>query len=161
MERSGPFKRNSELKRTGFKRKKRKFNHAYKPTKAAVTRASVQAKKDFHEAARDQRVCAVCGRADSFDAHHVIEASYLKREGHVVYVKANALRLCDRFAKNNCHGKHTLGGRRVRMKELTDENIEYAFALLGPGKAENYLRRHYRGDDPRLDQLVEDYGEQL
>lgn len=102
-------------------------------------------------------MCAVCGRVDSWDAHHVIEAQYLKQNGHPLYVKLNSLRVCDRFSKNRCHGKHTNGSRKIRLKELTDENLEYAFALLGP-KAADYLRRHYDGNDPRLTALMEEYG---
>jgi len=159
MERSAPLKRKTEMKRgPGPKRKKRRFNQQsrYRPTKAAITRAVKEAKARFREAAKAQRVCAVCGRTDSFDAHHVIEAQYLKQNGHAVYVEANALRVCDQYAKNNCHGKHTGRSRKIRLKELLEENLIYAVELLGPDKAENYLRRNYQGNDPRLDSILEE-----
>lgn len=105
--------------------------------------------QNFKEAARYQRVCAVCGTGKSWDAHHVVAKSKLKRDGHFIWDTRNALRLCDEYAPKNCHGKHTGGEKKVPLSALTDDNISYAFEVLGP-HAVDYLRRGYAGEDPRL-----------
>lgn len=113
--------------------------------------AQIRNQKAFLQAAKDQRVCAVCGRDDEWEAHHVVEKRWLEDNHKPPYVASNALRLCGRFSKNNCHGKHTARSRKLRLKELTDQNIEYAFALMGAA-AYYYLHRHYDGKDPRVDE---------
>lgn len=150
MKRGPGPKRRKRPKRSGF-------NPEYRPSDAAIKRARRQSAADFKEAAREQRVCAVCGADGPFDAHHVVEAQYLRKNNHPEFVRANALRLCNRYSKNDCHGKHTSGSRKLRLRDLTDENIDYAFAVLGPQKAESYLQRHYRGTDPRLQRALEEY----
>lgn len=101
----------------------------------------------------------MCGRTDDWEAHHVVEAQYLKKNHHAVYIRKNALRVCSRFSKNDCHGKHSRGFRKIKLKELTEDNIDYALALLGPQKGAAYLRRHYAGSDPRLELALEEYAE--
>lgn len=149
MKRSS-LQRKTGLKRTGFKRK------PPRPTDKAIIAARMRQREDFKEEARSQRVCAVCGEVDSFDGHHVVELNWLKANGKPWYMRPNALRLCDRFSKNKCHEKHTNGSRKVKLKELTDDNINYAFAVMGAA-AEVYLHRHYDGKDPRVDELAAAY----
>lgn len=112
-----------------------------------LTRAS------FKDEARFQKVCAVaaedCGDVTGpWHPHHVVY------EQHVVAVDPrlrhdpdNALRITV-----TCHGRHHAGLRRIRTRELRDENIDFAVRLLGAGKAVNYLRRYYddRSPDPRI-----------
>jgi hypothetical protein len=153
MKRGKPLKRKPMKRAKGLPRK-------YQPTKEALTAAQIRARKQFRQAAQDQRVCAVCGRGDSFDAHHVVEKNWLRDNHKPLYVAANSLRLCNRFSKNDCHGKHTRrikNGHKVKLRQLTTENIEYAFAIMGAA-AYDYLRRHYAGSDPRVTALAEEYG---
>jgi hypothetical protein len=157
LRRSGPLKRNKGLKRGKPLRRKR-FHPQYKPTPEAIASAEKRARQEFRLAAMEQRVCAVCGKATPYwDAHHVVERQYLSQNGHPIWVKRNSLRVCDQHSKDDCHGKHTRGTRRIKLRELTDDNIEYAFALLGL-YAYDYLRQHYDGKDPRIERLKEEYG---
>jgi len=87
-----------------------------------------------------QLPCAVCGLAPrySHDAHHVIEAQYLRRNHpDYIYDKRNALPLCRR-----CHGRHTSAFSRVPLSQLTDDNLGFVHELLGE-YAEDYLHRYY------------------
>lgn len=99
------------------------------------------------EAARDQRCCAKCGGAGGFEAHHVIERRFLKANQLPQFVSSNALRLC-----SDCHAAHTNRSQPLELRHLTDENIEYAFTLLGQ-YANSYLRMLYDGEDDRLEEL--------
>lgn len=47
-------------------------------------------------------------------------------------------------------GHHSGGEKAILLERLPDEAIEFAFDLLG-GYAYDYLKRRYRGDDPRLE----------
>lgn len=115
-----------------------------------ITWAEVHARQLFIEAAREQRCCAKCGKAGGFEAHHVIERRYLKANRLPQFVSLNALRLC-----SDCHAMHTCRSEPLELKHLTDENIEYAFTLLGD-KADSYLRSLYSGEDDRLSRAVEE-----
>lgn len=102
---------------------------------------------NFWLAAAGQRVCAKCGKAKGYwDAHHVVEKQALKKLGmeHLVWDPRNARRLCE-----DCHGGQTSKLRKVRLKDLTDDNIAFAFEALGDF-AFDYLQRNYRGEDPRV-----------
>lgn len=124
---------------------------ALRRSRHLTTRTDIEIanQQNFKEAARYQRVCAVCGSGKSWDAHHVVAKSKLKREGLFWWDTRNALRLCDEFSDNDCHGKHTAGEKKVPLSALTDDNISYAFEVLGP-RAVDYLRRTYSGEDARL-----------
>lgn len=98
----------------------------------------------FYLAARYQRICARCNRRGFFEAHHVIEAQFLRRSGLPVYDPRNALRLC-----HACHSRHTNRYDPLPLSCLTDENFEYAFEILGP-RAIGYLEAKYVGEDARL-----------
>lgn len=55
----------------------------------------------------------------------------------------------------NRHLTHHWSPRgNLLLTALRDEHYAYAAALLGSGKAYNLLRRHYDGEDPRLDALL-------
>lgn len=113
-----------------------------------VGRRAMATASAFWEAARDQRVCAVTGKAGEFEAHHVVAKEFLKRLGKDPWDPRNALRLLPRI-----HEQHTNAfdaDHIVRIRQLKDVNIEYAFEVLGAG-AHFYLRRHYAGYDPRIE----------
>lgn len=101
----------------------------------------------FREAARAQRLCAVCGRGGAFHAHHIVDRSLLRREGQDEFDPRNALRLCP-----SCHFNHEFGGPGkvdVALAALSDEAIAFAFEALGAA-ASVFLERHYVGHDPRI-----------
>lgn len=104
----------------------------------------------FAGAAMKQRCCAVCGQGGQFDAHHVVEKQYLKKNKLPLWDERNALRLCTR-----CHHQHTVRSKKVPLGALTQENIDYAVLLLGD-YASDYLTRRYDGQDPRLEKAQAD-----
>lgn len=108
--------------------------------------------ESFRLEARFQRACAVCGATGEFDPHHVVERQELRRRGLLEWDTRNALRLCKILgaAGGNCHSAHTTGARRVRLDQLLDENVDYAFEALG-AFAYFYLRRRYVGEDARVE----------
>ena len=57
----------------------------------------------------------------------------------------DALRVCV-----PCHLRHHSARKRIPLTCLTDDNIRYAFKVLG-ARAFDYLQRRYAGDDPRLE----------
>lgn len=129
----------TELTRTaGLRRLKRK--HLDVGTAAQRAR--------FHDTARAQRVCAVTRVIGPWQAHHVIEAQEIKRRGGDIWDPRNALRLSVR-----AHERHTLAVRRVKLTELRDENLEFAFELMGAA-AYVYLTRMYAGFDLRVELLL-------
>lgn len=119
-------------------------------------------RSSFRLEAQAQRVCAACRKTGPFHAHHVVDKATLRsygRTGNAQYDTRNALRLCEGLDTNRCHFQHENvrplvrpheGERRterVRTCELTDENITYAFEVLG-AYALDYLRREYDDTDP-------------
>lgn len=120
-----------------------------------MTSSTMSNPGSFHEAARWQRVCAVCDRAKgrpdvrgrTWHAHHVVPKSILRRLGLPLWDTRNALRLC-----TDCHGAFEWAGPGkvlVTVKHLTDENICYAWEALGVTVVQ--IERRY-GDfdvDPR------------
>lgn len=104
----------------------------------------------FWEAARYQRCCAVTGRAEDWDAHHVIYAQHVKKLGfaHWLWHPDNALRIT-----KVVHGRHHNRKEPIPISKLTDENFDFARKVLGD-RAAAYLRRYYHDDgDPRLETL--------
>lgn len=119
--------------------------------------------KAFKAACSYQRFCQHpdCKNPGTWkwQAHHVVQVTHIKpysEEPQVLYDPRNALRLCNDISGSNCHGNHHNGGdKRVPLSALRDENYDYAVELLGVGPAYDYLRRYYRGEDPRLKALLE------
>lgn len=121
--------------------------------------AEAERRRRFAQAAWEQRQCAVTldmrdraigqikgGR--NFEAHHVVEKSWLKRHGFgpsIIWDERNALRL-----RPDVHRQHTNRSKPVPARCLLDCNIEFAFEVMGP-VAEEYLHRLYSGGpDPRI-----------
>lgn len=110
----------------------------------------------FLQAAWEQRACAVSEDGRDFvdgqknwEAHHVVEKRWLRANYLPLYDRRNALRL-----RPDVHHLHTVGAKRVPLRVLTDENIEYAFEVMG-ASAYDYLTRLYDGDDPRVERAFE------
>lgn len=105
-------------------------------------------KESFKNEARWQSDCAVCEKVGgSFHAHHVIYEQHLRDRGLPKWDTRNARRVCP----EPCHELHHRGRRRIQTKNLTDDNIAYAFHVLG-AYAADYLRRYYddQARDPRI-----------
>lgn len=100
----------------------------------------------FREEAQYQRVCAVCGDAGPYDAHHVVARARLKRMGLGLYLydSRNCLRLCDRD-----HERYTNRVLVIPTAKLTPENICFMWDVLDAA-GHNYLDRHYTGVDRRF-----------
>lgn len=84
----------------------------------------------FHAEARYQRVCAVCGSAGPFHAHHVVARPLLRRLRLPQYDPRNALRLCH----PGCHFAFEWAGPgkiAVPVTCWTDQNVCYVFEALG------------------------------
>lgn len=77
--------------------------------------------------------------------HHVVYEQHVKDRGGDRWDARNALCLC-----HACHTSHHRRGTRVvPISALRDENLEFAFDLLGEA-ALDYLRRYYIEDGGRL-----------
>lgn len=68
----------------------------------------------------------------------------MRRRGGDVEDPATVIPLC-----LDCHRSHHDRVRVLPVTALPDHALDYAFRLLG-AFAYDYLRRRYRGDDPRL-----------
>lgn len=88
--------------------------------------------------------CAVCGSSDRLQLHHVVYEQNVRRAGGNPWDPRDSLTTCIR-----CHCGHHHGSG-ITLMLLRDENFDFAFELLGAA-AYDYLRRHYTGDDPRLE----------
>lgn len=97
----------------------------------------------FRAAARAQRVCALTGQGGAFHAHHAVSERHVRLAGGDPFDPRNALRL-----KVGVHFNHH-GIYKLPIGVLTDENIAFAYELLGPA-AYDYLTRYYTGRDPRV-----------
>lgn len=112
-----------------------------------ATDLAVSNKASFQGEAASQLACAVCGKSGDWDPHHVIYEQHLSVEGRPLFDTRNALRVCSRWGGDQCHAKHHSGERKIKTKELKDDNVAYAFHTLG-ARAIDYLRRYYDDSDP-------------
>lgn len=93
--------------------------------------------------------CVVCGGDDRLQLHHVVYEQHVRRAGGNPWDPRDSLTTC-----THCHTGHHHGVRsRISLALLRDENYAFAAELLGPA-AFDYLRRHYQGDDERLERLL-------
>lgn len=113
--------------------------------------ATAEERRRFQEAAWRQRACAVTYDArdhvatgKNWEAHHVVEKRWLREHNLPQWDERNALRL-----RPDVHRKHTNRVEIIRLSYLLDENIEYAFEIMGPA-AYDYLIRVYRGEEDRV-----------
>lgn len=117
---------------------------------------SVANPKSFRLEARSQLVCAACQKLGKpFHAHHCVDKAILKNRcglsGNALYDTRNALRLCQALGDPDCRchfrHEHRVEGHVVKTSALTDDNLEYAFEVLGDYAAD-YLRREYDDSEP-------------
>lgn len=99
-----------------------------------------------------------CGKKAAHD-HHVVYVQELRRQSNAQALKLRPLtsdrRNIVRVAFDCHHAHHTSPRAQARylLERLPDSVFEFAGELLGGGRAYEYLRRRYRGEDPRLDAL--------
>lgn len=111
----------------------------------------------FRLEARSQLVCAHCRRGGGYHAHHVVDKQTLRRyglRGNALYDTRNALRLCEGLDTKRCHMQFENRRIAIATAMLTDDNILYAFEVLGAFAAD-FLRREYddAAEDPRIVEL--------
>lgn len=132
----------TEITRTAMKRSR--------PKVEAMSRE----REAWLEEGRRQGACAVTGwssRVAPYHVHHVIYEQELKRRWGAAYNAAkkydvrNALRVA-----TVVHGQHHTAHKRIPLTALRQQNIDYAFELLG-AYAYDYLTTHYRGHDERVE----------
>lgn len=94
--------------------------------------------------------CRVCGVKRANHQHHVVYKQEVRRSAGDINDPHNAFAIC-----TGCHTKHHgANGPKIQLTLLRDENYQFAASLMGSGRAYEYLRRRYDGDDPRLDALL-------
>lgn len=109
---------------------------------------AVANRESFRLEAKYQVICAYCGKARPFQAHHVVDKAELGKrgiKGNAQYDTRNALRLCEDLShgiEGRCH--YQFENRRIELPcvRLKDQNIVYAFEVLG-AYAYDYLRQEY------------------
>ena len=102
-------------------------------------------------------VCG-CGRKKGLHRHHVVYQQELRRIAGTEVARAMTLAMDPRnivLVAFRCHGQHHARREVLPLRVLPDSVFEFALEVLGAGRAFEYLRRHYAGDDPRLDALLE------
>lgn len=83
--------------------------------------------------------------------HHVFYAQHLRGRGQCADPRNLVV------VALVCHGRHHSGADgswRYPLGLLPDSVFEFGVEVFGPGRAFEYLRRRYRGEDPRLDALL-------
>lgn len=154
MKRGGRLRRSKPLARATAPLRRSKplarIPARVKPQTAIVGRSAVRLKTAWKD--RDRQRCP-CG-ARSEQAHHVVYRQEIERlvgksAGHVIYDLRNRLVVCA-----DCHERHHNRSRPLTLAVLPDSAFEFAVELLGAGKAFEYLRRRYSGQDQRLADLI-------
>jgi hypothetical protein len=92
--------------------------------------------------------CRMCLTRRAVHSHHVVYEAELRRRGLPKYDYANLMAL-----DFDCHLSHHNGSQRIPLSLLSDENLDYAFNILG-AYAYDWLGRRYAGTDPRLDERL-------
>ncbi len=140
LKRSTPLSRGSPPKRSVPPKRRRR----------RLSAGERREKQRFQEHAATQKRCANCRSTGAWHAHHAgVYEQTLKRLGLPLWDPANALRLC-----LACHAKHHSPNHKLPLSVLRAQNIRYALDVLGE-HAYDYLRRRYRGRDPRLERELE------
>lgn len=109
-------------------------------------------RESFVAEAQYQGHCMGCESLAVWQPHHVVYRQECRRRGAPEWDPRNVLRVCI-VPITGCHYRHHDGtqGTPITTAKLTDDNIEFAFEVLGV-YAVDYLRRHYDDSepDPRL-----------
>lgn len=116
----------------------------------ARTREEAAAHQRFVAAAGAQGRCANCPSEGPWHPHHAgVYEQKLRALGLPLWHPDNALRLC-----RECHfAHHRSRAGRIPLRALRDENIAYAFSVLGTA-AHAYLMVRYAGTDTRVDRAL-------
>lgn len=102
-------------------------------------------------------ICGCGHRAE--ELHHVVYQAELKRVAGRDTARADTLRCDPRDMvpmTTVCHERHHCRSKPLSLAVLPDAAFEFAVEVLGAGRAYNWLRRRYVGEDTRLDALLDD-----
>lgn len=103
-------------------------------------------------------IVCICGCGKSpVIWHHVIYQQELRRVAGRDDALAERLRGDERGMvpmAQSCHERHHSRSAPLPLSALPDAAYVFAVEVLGVGRAFNYLRRLYAGDDPRLTALL-------
>jgi hypothetical protein len=149
LKRTTPLKRSGGLKRTGSLRRDSQLKRTDSLRRTQMVRKPSPRKDDSFPPDSDPELrCRSCQKRGAHQ-HHVVRAQDVEKWHGDTKDRRNALRVCW-----DCHEKHHLSGRPVKLKTsiLRDENIEFAFELMGAAAAD-YLRGKYddSAGDPRIE----------
>lgn len=89
----------------------------------------------------------------AWEAHHACYEQEVKKHTEdpaILFDPDNALRLCKTCHKQDQHNRKN----PLPVCALRTENIEFTARLLGPDAAYEYIKRYYKGTDPRLEALI-------
>jgi|SRR3954454_19546727 hypothetical protein len=113
------------------------------------------AERSFRKSGRNTR-CRACLTRRAVHSHHVVYEQELDDRGLPKYDRRNCMALC-----MDCHFNHHNGpmDRKINIASLSEENLAYAFEVLG-AYAYDYLRRHY-GHHDLGNRLATMFGEAL
>ncbi len=129
-----PLKRTSGLKRTTpIKRSGLRPGRRVHPDR--------EGKVAFQRAAQQQLACMnpQCPNpAAPFNAHHVVYAQHVRREGGDVFDPRNVMRLC-----TECHDRYHGNRSLIPAEVLPPAAVAFAVELLGRERAAAYLARYY------------------
>lgn len=101
-------------------------------------------RRNWSRGSKTELRCRGCLTKKAAHAHHVVYEQELNHRGLPPYDRRNRMALCV-----DCHfGQHR--NKPLPVSLLSDENMDYAFEVLG-AFAYDYLKRRYSGHDDRLD----------
>lgn len=103
--------------------------------------------------------CCVCGCGawQRLDLHHAVTQQTLRRAdpGRAAVLCADPRNLVP--VSRPCHAAHHARTKPILLAVLPNRVFNFACEILGAGPAYEYLHRHYDGQDPRLDALLQVY----
>jgi hypothetical protein len=109
-----------------------------------------------------------CGKQTGLQLHHVVYQQELRRVVREEHKAAGLAGPPDIIREmtlrgdvrnmvpvgRRCHAAHHNRSKPYELRRLPDSAFEFAAELMGTGRAYEYLRRRYAGDDARLDALL-------
>ena len=155
LQRNKPLKRAGTLKRNKPLRMRRRSRSKHELVMEAELLSALFAKAEARRMRHCQNPeCAENPKSPNYDprlkpqpweAHHVVFEQEIVRLGLPRWNTMNVLRLC-----KTCHHHHHDGTQwKLPLTALRKNNYAFAFRVMGE-RAFDYLRRHYSGEDPRL-----------
>ena len=123
-----------------------------------------RARRENRQLALHARQCRYCGEGRRLQAHHCVTQAELRRiaagrdpdQSRIYAAKLcadyrNLIPLCP-----DCHHGHHARTRPLPLSVLPDSVFAFARQVMGDGRAYEWLRRYYVGEDPRLDELLKE-----